>query len=460
MLLEERAKRVAIPAYVQAMLATLLPYQATAVLSRSTHKAVLATRRAGKSHAACVALILAAHKRHGAICHYLALTRSSAKRIAWRTLKALCRTHKIPVTASESELTLTFSNDATISLYGVNQENLLDNLRGTPIDLAVLDEAGSYRGGIVEELVEEVLEPAFADHDGGLMVIGTPTPQLAGYFYRATTGDLPEFERFKWDIRDNPHVAQGKVVEWLEAHRKKKGWSIDNPKFRREYCGEWVQSLDMQVYKFTRDKNVGPLPDFPLTHKVLGVDLGFSDDTAFLTLGYNPLHSKKVWVLYSKSQPEMQLADTARGIQALQERYEPHATVVDEGGLGKSIAEDWRTRLSIPCEPAQKSDKRGFIETLNSELHEGNLIVPPEHRQLIDELLNLTWDDDTRTHENPALPNHLCDAMLYAWRKTYSYTHKEEQPKKKRKAEDDVEQFWTRESTAIEQRSQQEWWDT
>lgn len=441
------------------LLSTLLPYQTDAVLSSATHKAVLATRRAGKSHAACAALILAAHKRRGAICHYLALTRASAKRIAWGTLKALCRDHGIAFEARESDLTLTFKNDASIALYGVNQENLLDNLRGTPIDLAVLDEAGSYRGGIVEELVEEVLEPAFADYNGSLMVIGTPTPQLAGYFFRATTGDLPEFERFKWDLRNNSHIAQGKVIDWLEMHRKRKGWSEDNPKFRREYCGEWVQSLDMQVYRFTRAKNVGPLPDFPLTHKVMGVDLGFKDETAFIVLGYNPTQSRKVWVLYTKSQSEMQLADTARAIVELQARFEPHATVIDEGGLGKSIAEDWRTRLGIPCEPAKKPDKRGFIETMNAEMHEGNLVVPAEHRKLIDEMLNLTWDDDTRTHENPALPNHLCDAQLYAFRKAYAYTHVAPKVRETRSALQDVDAFWDKEAEHLMDKGNKEWWD-
>jgi hypothetical protein len=441
------------------LLQSLLPYQLEAVLSPHSHKAVLATRRAGKSHAACVALILAAHSRPGAVCWYLALTRASAKRIAWRTLKALCRERKIKAAFSESELTVTFKNDSTISLTGVNQENLLDNLRGTPIDLAVLDEAGSYRGGIVEELIEEVIEPAFADYDGKLMVIGTPTPQLSGFFYNATTGKMQEFERYRWDIRDNPHINKGDPRGWLERHRKKKGWSLDNPKFRREYCGEWVQSLDLQVYRFTREKNVGPLPDYALTQRILAVDLGFKDETAFVVLGYNPLKSGNVYVMYTKSESEMQLATIARTIQTLQETYGPHATVIDEGGLGKSIAEDWRTRLGIPCEAAKKTDKRGYIETLNSELHEGRLIVPSEHRKLIDELLNLTWDDDLRLEENPSLPNHLCDALLYGWRASFAYTHRPKAETPVQTAEEAVESFWDQEAERLHRKGTDEWWE-
>jgi hypothetical protein len=458
-LLELRAAKTSLPNSVTEMMGTLLPYQLEALQSNSTHKAVIATRRAGKSHAACVALIRACFKRAGAITYYLALTRSSAKRIAWRTIKNLVLTHKIQASFSESELMVTFKNGSTIQLYGVNQENLLDNLRGTPIDLAVLDEAGSYRGGIVEELIEEVLEPAFADYNGSLLLIGTPTPFLTGFFFRATQGFLKEFQVFKWDLRNNPHIAQGKALQWVEAHRIKKGWSIDNPKFRREFCGEWVQSIDMQVYKFMRERNIGPLPAFELTHKVLGVDLGFKDDTAFVVLGYNPIFSKKLWVIYTKSKSEMQLAEIATQIKALQEEYDPHSTVVDEGGLGKSIAEDWRTRLGIPCEAAKKSDKKGFIETMNSEFHESNIVVQESQRQLADELLNLTWDDDSKQKENPALANHLTDALLYSWRKAFAYSFSEVKKEEKKTDWEMTDRFWEVEGDKLSGKEAKAWWE-
>jgi hypothetical protein len=441
------------------MLATLLPYQRDAVLSPHSHKAILATRRAGKSHAACVALIVAALSRDDAICYYLALTRQSAKRIAWKTLKNLCRKHKIKADFSESDLVATFANGGTISLYGVNQEGLLDNLRGTPVDLAVLDECASYRGGIVAELIEDVLEPAFADYDGRLILIGTPGPVCAGYFYDATTGELPEFERYKWDIRNNIHVARGDPLGWLDKHRRKKGWSLDNPKYRREYCGEWVSSGELNVYAFSRDKNIGPLPAYELTHTILAVDLGHVDDMAFVVIGYNPLRSKAVHVLYSKSESRMQLADAARTVQGLQARFAPHATVIDEGGLGKAIAEDWRTRLGIPCEAAKKQEKRAYIELLNSDLHEGLVVIPEEHSKLIGELINLMWDDDTRKAEDPKLPNHLCDALLYAWRKAYAYTHKEVTPPARKSDEQLVQEQFAREDARAIMQEQGEWWE-
>lgn len=454
----------ALDAYVEAnrssllLLASLLPYQKLAVLSPQSHKCILATRRAGKSHAACAAMIIKALSRPGATCLYLALTRASAKRIAWKVLKALCRDYKIEATFSESELVATFANDASISLYGVNQENLLDNLRGTPIDLAVLDEAASYRGGIVEELVEEVLEPAFADHDGSLMLIGTPSPVCAGYFYKASTGQMSEFEQFKWDIRNNPHVAKGDPLGWLERHRTKKNWSLDNPKFRREYCGEWVRGGDLQVYKFNPDRNVG-LPTFPLTHHVVGVDLGWRDDAAFVVLGFNPDVSPNVYVVQTFSRPKMQLSEIAGIIQTLIEKYAPYRVVMDEGGLGKSIAEDFRTRLGLPCFPAQKVEKRAHIEQLNSDMHEGRLLLDSASSRLAIEMVNLVWTDDERKEEDPRLPNHLCDALLYSHRETTAYTHRPKEVVGTPTPEGQVDAWFERKARSIQQRKNGDWWE-
>lgn len=441
------------------MLRDLSAYQRAALLTKATHKSVLATRRAGKSHAACVALIRAALSRRNAVCYYLALTRQSAKRIAWKVLKELCRKYAVPAEFKESELVVEFENGGSISLYGVNQDGILDNLRGTPVDLAVLDEAASFRGGIVEELVEEVLEPAFADHDGQLMVIGTPGPVCSGYFYEATTGGKKEFISFRWDLRNNPHIAKGNPAAWVEEFRKRKGWSLDNPKFVREYCGEWTQSDELQVYKFTREKNVGQLPDFPLTHHVLGVDLGFKDAMAFVVIGYDPARSKSCWVVHSEAHTQMQLSSAAERIKELQARYRPHATVIDEGGLGKSIAEDWRTRLAIPCEPAKKTDKRGHMEQLNAELWEGRIIVPGAQKELIGELLNLTWKDETRASEDPTLDNHRCDALLYAWRRAFAWSHAPKDLPKRLDEEEKVMAALARMDENALKAERGEWWE-
>jgi len=440
------------------LLRSLLPYQRDAIFSPGSHKAILATRRAGKSHACCAALIIKALSRPGAVCHYLALTRASAKRIAWKVLKALCRQHKIPAEFSESELVVTFPNEASINLYGVNQEGLLDNLRGTPVDLAVLDEAASYRGGIVEQLVEEILEPAFADHDGSLLLIGTPSPVCAGYFYKASTGQLGEFETFKWDIRNNPHVAKGDPQGWLDRHKAKKMWSDDNPTFRREYCGEWVRGDDMRVYAFDPTKNVG-LPDFKLTHFVCGIDLGWRDDAAFVVLGFNPEVSPNAYVVEAYSKPKMQLSQIAENISILVNRYSPYRVVIDEGGLGKSIAEDFRTRLGLPCQPAKKTEKRAHIESMNAEFFEGRIKLPAADTKLALELTNLVWADDDRKEEDPRLPNHLCDAALYSWREVTAYTFKPKVKVATHTPLQNVDEYFARQERALAQRAKQEWWE-
>lgn len=441
------------------LIQSLLPYQQEALISSHSHKAIIATRRAGKSHAASVALICAALNRPNAVCYYLALTRASAKKIAWKTIKQLCRDYNIQCTFSESDLTATFRNGGSITLYGINSDGLLDNLRGTAIDLAVLDEAASFRGGIVEELIDEVLEPAFADYDGKLMLIGTPGAVSAGYFYDATTGEKSEYDVYTWNLRNNTHIAKGDPEGWVEKHRIRKGWSPDNPKFLREYCGQWSATKDAQVYKFKASRNVGELPSHTLTHHILGIDLGYDDDMAFVVIGYNPSISKKVYVVHTYSKSQMLISDALVMAKELQAKYKPHSTVIDQGGLGKAIAEDWKAKHGLSCEPAKKSDKRGYIETMNSDFHEGNIIIPSANTKLKNELINLLWDDETCTKEASKYPNHLCDALLYAWRKAYSYTFKESVRAPRLTVDEQVRlDLEAMDAAALEAESK-DWWD-
>jgi hypothetical protein len=87
-----------------------------------------------------------------------------------------------------------------------------------------------------------------------------------------------------------------------------------------------------------------------------------------------------------------------------------------------------RHRSNIPFEQADKHDKVTFIELCNSDLIQGKIKIldTPENRPLWEEMSSLVWvtDGDKIKYpkkEHPSLPNHLCDAFLYAWRCGWHY---------------------------------------
>lgn len=406
----------------------LMKYQRPLVKRRDwSYLAILATRRAGKSHGGCAWLIDGCMARAGANCFYLGLTRNSARRIAWKVLKGLCRDLGIRAQFKEAELVVEFENGSTIYLYGVNQENVLDNLRGVPIDRCLLDEAGSFRGGIVDELLDEVVGPAFADYDGQFLMIGTPTPVLSGTFYEATTGHpaRQEFQTMHWDLRNNRFLAQqhkGGIKAWLAEYLKKKGWSADNPKFLREFCGQWVPGDDLQVFKFSGIRNVVDAPHHMISHTVMGLDLGHRDDTAWSVLGFSTKASRNVYVVEQTNAPQLSISDVVTRTMDLYKKWRPYVIVVDPGAGGAQLVPDLVERYGLPAIAAEKVNKRAGIELVNDALLAPSFFIASPGG-LAREWQNLVWRDKEKRNEDPRLPNHLSDATLYAYRECFAFLH-------------------------------------
>jgi len=73
--------------------------------------------------------------------------------------------------------------------------------------------------------------------------------------------------------------------------------------------------------------------------------------------------------------------------------------------------------------PAQKRDKRLFIEEVNGSLILGTLKISEDAHALVDEMRELVWLDSDRKVENPSCDNHLCDSLLYSFREARAYLY-------------------------------------
>lgn len=388
-------------------------------------KAALCSRRAGKSHMAGCYVIAEALKHPRSTVPYVALTRGHAKRIMWKTLLDLTRPYNPQVNLTELRITL--SNGSDIVLAGANDEATAEVFRGQKFPLVVLDECASFRSHF-REMVEEVIEPALIDMNGTLAMIGTPSAACRGLFFDATTNKESPYSVHRWTILDNPFIPHAK--EWLAERMSERGWTEDTPAYRREWLGEWVASTDSQVYAFSRDRNIATSIPHKLDY-ILGIDLGYDDETAFVVVGYRP-DDPRLYVLETYAKSEMIITDIVRKVDELKGRYGNFVRIVaDTGGLGKQIAAEIRKRYGVPVFPAEKTQKAEFIQLLNDDLKQGKILVSPSEINFIEEITTLQWDEEKegRFIEDPRFANHRCDAFLYAWRESCHYLQATPTPK-------------------------------
>jgi hypothetical protein len=411
---------------VEALRGELFDAQREFVESESLCAAACCTRRAGKSYACAVSLISRALALNAGNLLYIALTRQHAKNIMRPIIRRLLRKYSIKIVESIADLCFQFENGSQIWLTGAGDSAAdVEKLLGIPLDWVVVDEGQSFPEHI-RYLLYDVLLITMAERSGKIRLIGTPSLIPKGFFYDVVTGaeKTLEWSIHSWSWQDNTHIASA-IQAQVDGMIRTNPCLPQTPSFRRNYLGEWVADLDDLVYKLQPHTVVSTqaVLEARCDTFVLGVDLGFRDAAAFVVVGWNRRVSDTAYVVYATSQSGMIPSEIAKRIEGLQKEYSTIRTVVDEGGLGKSIAEEWRRRYMLNVHPAQKRDKRLFIEEVNGSLILGKLKISEDASSLVDEMRELVWLDSDRKAENPACENHNCDAALYAFREARAYLY-------------------------------------
>lgn len=398
--------------------------------SRAKFRTASCSRRAGKSEGSAALLMATAESKPGSVSLYITKTRINAKRILWKTLKALNRATDMGGMPKEAELCLELPNGSSIYLLGANHRDEIEKFRGPPIGIVILDEAQILTD--LGVLVDEVLVPALMDFDGALVLTGTPAPVPVGYFYEATTN--PEWEHHAWTVFENPWIEKksGKSPQaHLEAELKRRGVTLEEPSIQREWFGKWVYDPNALVFRYEALRNhYAELPSLPYGEWecVIGGDLGFDDSDALCVLAWNTTRPD-LYLVYEDVTPKQGITALGNKLTALVEKWKPLATVLDFGGLGKKIAEELTQRWSLNVQPAEKERKLEHIELLNDAMRTGVFHAKSESQFARDAML-VEWDKT-----NPELPkisdrfhSDICDAVLYGYRRARQWLFVPESP--------------------------------
>tara|TARA_R110002126_G_scaffold172712_8_gene321525 strand:- start:3830 stop:5260 length:1431 start_codon:yes stop_codon:yes gene_type:complete len=429
------------------------PEQWDFIIHPATMKAVQCTRRAGKSYSAGIYAFKEAHSTPGVSVVIIGLTRDSVKRIFYKDiLKKIDSRFNLKANFNGSDLTATLPNGSIIYLLGVDANPTdMDKLLGQKNKLVIIDESAFYRQNM-DKLVYEILRPSIIDYGGTICMISTTSNITKSLYYDVTNDNKGGWEVFKWTAYANPHIAEnwGKEIIFLKENTP----GIEaTPHFRRMYLNEWHIDESGVIYKYAKGINsvCNALPENggPWRY-VLGIDLGYNDPTAFVVCAYSE-YDPRLFLVKSLKKSKMIVKDVADEIAKLSKQYSFETMVVDNAS--KQVVEELKQRYNIPLIAANKTDKRDYIELLNSDMLVGNIQVIGE-QDIVPEWEALVWDeralDKGKYVEHPGLDNHLCDAFLYAWRWCFQFSSKPKGVPIPKGSEAEVNDFWEQEGANVE----------
>lgn len=417
------------------ILSSAFAQQRAFITDPSLLKALFCTRRSAKSYTAGMYLVHEALENPGCNCLFIGLTRESAKGIIWKDiLHEINREFSLGMQPHQTDLTMTLPNGSVIKVTGIDaDEEEMKKLLGRKWRLVCIDEASMYTVD-VRNLVYGILKPAMVDPNAGgergtICLMGTASNFPRGLFYDVTTGAEPGWTLFTWTAHDNPHVAK-QWQEELDDIAANRPLYMETPRFKQWFLNQWVVDEEKLVYRFNALRNlVKTLPKFPRDGWaiVLGVDLGWEDDNAFVLTAYH-MNDPHLYVLCTFARKRMEFDHVVDRIRLFMNDplWAPNKVVID--GANKQGVESMRARSSIPFEYADKKDKATFIELANADLTMGKVLFldTPDNRPLWEEMSHLVWATDGDKikfpkKEHPSLPNHRCDAFLYSWRMGYHF---------------------------------------
>lgn len=407
------------------------PQQQAFIEDPAKLKLLSCTRRAGKSMTAALYLLSEALKNPGCNCLAIGLTRESIKSILWKDcLIFLNDRYKLNAVFNLTELKMTLPNGSVIKLTGIDSdENESLKLLGAKYRLVCIDEGSMYTINL-SNLIYGILKPAMTDPNAGgqrgtIAMMGTSSNFVRGLFCQIDTGKEPGWSVHRWTAHDNPYVAT-QWQEELDEIATLRPLYQQTPQYRQWYLNEWVVDEEKLCYKFSEAKNLyldRPQPQSEGWTYVLGVDLGWEDDTAFVLCAFHA-NLNVLYIVATYSKKFMTLPDVEAKIFEFQSNFTISRIIID--GSAKQAVETMRVKTAIPFEFADKTGKEAFIELLNSDLIQEKIKIHKSCTNLINEMMSLVWMTDGDKirfpkKEHPALPNHLCDALLYSWRMCFHH---------------------------------------
>ena len=419
------------------------PWQEKVLRSKSKRILLNCCRQAGKSTTAAVKAAHTAMFNKKALVLIIAPSQRQSQETFRKVQEFFSSITPRPAMPTDSKTECELINGSRVISLPSNDQRIRGFSAAT---LIIEDEAGD-----VEDELHQAILPMLIISRGSMILMGTPKGRR-GHFYRHWAQEGSGWEPYEVSWRDCPRIDPADIDRERITLREA---------FPQEYENKFIQAGGGMVYgAFDEATNlVDRLPEGKWSY-LLALDFGFVDATAFAILGWLP-HSQTVYVVLSFKESGLTPSQVGEKGAELSATYQFTRVIGDVGGLGKGYAEEMRRRFRIPVEPAEKTNKRGYIDLLNGDLATGNLkVLASANQGLVKEWRELPWNAE-RSREDAACENHLADSVLYGWRAVTAYLQQplDDGPKTPEdKIRADTKEYWARTEQA-QQNAGSPWWD-
>ena len=303
----------------------LLPWQQDVFNDNTRFKVIAAGRRCGKTRYAAYRLLIEALQCTKADSHvfYVAETQGQARDVLWSTLLDLGG--DLIAKAHINNLQLTLINGAKISLKGSDRP---DTMRGVSLKFCVLDEYGTMKPTVWEE----VLRPALTDQKGSAVFIGTP--QGRNHFWElyqyGELGNDPEWKSWHLTSYDNP-LLDPKEIE--AAKRSQSSFA-----FRQEFMASFEareSALFQQEWLKFAEESPKEGGDCFIAVDMAGFeDVGTTSNTSRLdstAIAVVKVNAQGDWFVEDIINGRWDLAMTAQKIFEAVRKYRPISVGIEKG---------------------------------------------------------------------------------------------------------------------------------
>jgi PBSX family phage terminase large subunit len=296
---------------------------------------------------------------------------------------------------------------------GANDERAELKLRGATFSGAYVDEITAIPESVFKMLLSRLSRP-------GSKLLGTTNPDSPMHWLKKDYLDRAaelNIKIFKFKMEDNPSLTK----DYIDALKKEyQGlWA------KRLIDGEWCLA-EGAIFPFF-DEKLHTIANPPGYAKVsfVGVDIGFSNPTAFVLLSYNDETYPKLWIEQeyyhdAKKGTELTAADYAENLSRFVYGRNVRFIYVDPSAAAFK-ADLRKVNLYGAAMGETDNDVEQGIQSLASFIAAGDLKICRNCVNLIEEIQGYCWDTKAseRGLDKPIKKrDHAIDAMRYA---IYSY---------------------------------------
>jgi hypothetical protein len=378
---------------------------------------LLCSRRLGKTHTMCVLALMQAMSKPKSKILFITYSFKAARDIVQPIFSKLledCPQELRPVyRVQEGKYVL--KNGSVIALHGADKSP--DGIRGQEAELVIIDEAAFVSN--LSYMLQSVILPMLMLVNGRCLMATTPPKTLDHDFVDVLGEAEANNAVVKKTVYDCPRITP----KMIEEYKREAGGSLSID-WRREYELALIPDSDNLVLpEFSEEmaeKLAVEVPRTAWADCYVGMDLGFTDDTALVFAWWDFENARLVVEdeLIIKKENTRDIAAKIKAKEAdLWGNKAPYKRVADHNN--PQLIYDLNSLHGLSFGKANKdAGKEPMINKVRLAIASEQILVHPRCRNLIAQMKYARWKDEGKTtFDRSANFGHfdLVDALILLW---------------------------------------------